>query len=59
MAGVAVGAVAPDQSWNEVVGTIVSNPEFRERYDRLYSLYRQLYPATSDIVHQLAQISQM
>jgi xylulokinase len=59
MAGVAVGAVDPDQSWNEVVGIIVSNTEFRERYDRLYSLYRQLYPATSDIVHQLAQISQM
>jgi xylulokinase len=58
MAGVAVGAVAPDQSWNEVVGTVVANPELRDQYDRLYSLYRQLYPATSDIVHQLAQSSQ-
>ena len=58
MAGVAVGAVAPDQSWNEVVGTVTANPELKPRYDQLYSLYRQLYQATADIVHQLAQSPQ-
>jgi xylulokinase len=58
MAGVGAGVVTPEQSWNEVVGTVVPNPELRARYDRLYSLYRQLYPATSEIVHELARGSE-
>ena len=54
MAGVGIGAVKPEQSWNEVVGTVVANSKLQERYDDLYSMYRHLYPATSKIVHALA-----
>jgi len=53
LAGVGAGLVGADQPWNPVVSSITPQPERTATYDALYSLYRQLYPATYDIVHQL------
>ena len=32
-------------------------PALRSRYDALYSVYRELYPATKDLVHRLGDIA--
>ena len=32
------------------------DPAHRERYDELYRLYRELYPATRDISHALTRL---
>jgi len=53
MAGVGLGLVGPDQPWNPVVATVSPDPLVTAVYDQRYSLYRQLYRATYDIVHQL------
>jgi xylulokinase len=55
MAAVGAGVVDPEQSWNALSAVVAPDPSVGNAYDRLYQLYRQLYPATSDIVHQLAQ----
>ncbi|MHA7292400.1 FGGY-family carbohydrate kinase [Arthrobacter sp. HLT1-21] len=43
------------RSWNPTARVIVPNPAVRDNYDELYSLYRDLYPATREITHHLAQ----
>ncbi|HVD03868.1 MAG TPA: FGGY-family carbohydrate kinase [Candidatus Dormibacteraeota bacterium] len=53
MAGVGLGLVGPDQEWNPLMETVPADPRVRDAYDRMYSLYRQLYHATSAITHQL------
>jgi len=45
-------------AWNPVDHVVVPDPARRERYDELYRLFRDLYPATSDISHALARIQQ-
>ncbi|MHB8323929.1 MAG: FGGY-family carbohydrate kinase [Candidatus Dormibacteria bacterium] len=57
MAGVGAELVAPDQQWNPVVARVSADPSVKGTYDALYALYRQLYPATHDIVHQLGRAS--
>src|SRR5699024_12625561 len=46
-------------SWNPVDHVVTPDPARRERYDELYRLYRDLYPATSEISHALARIQQL
>lgn len=49
---------SPDiDSWNPPASTCVPDPSVRERYDRLYDLYRRLYPATRDICHELVELT--
>ncbi|MFI6348932.1 FGGY-family carbohydrate kinase [Streptomyces sp. NPDC050560] len=43
-------------AWNPVVETVAPRPGNRERYDRLYGLYRRLYDGTADTVHALAAL---
>lgn len=45
-------------TWNRTDHRCVPNPAHRARYDELYRLYRELYPATRDITHALAQMQQ-
>lgn len=45
-------------SWNPADHEIVPDPARRERYDELYRLYRDLYPATSEIAHALAAMQE-
>jgi xylulokinase len=52
----AAGLVDSMDTWAEYADTVEPRPELRERYDRLYAIYEQLYPATRDQVHELAAI---
>lgn len=42
--------------WNPGDHLCLPDPAHRERYDELYGLYRELYPATRDITHALARL---
>jgi xylulokinase len=56
LAGIGSGVVEPDTDWSKIVETVESNPDNREVYDELYTLYKNLYPATRDTVHALADV---
>ena len=43
-------------SWNRADHRCEPDPAHRERYDELYALYRELYPATREIAHSLARL---
>ena len=55
LAGQAAGLVGADPDWNPVRHVVEPDPAARETYDQLYRNYRDLYPATFDIVHDLAR----
>ncbi|MFE4721075.1 sugar kinase, partial [Streptomyces sp. NPDC056728] len=40
--------------WNPVQEVVTPRPEMTSRYDELYALYRELYPASSHVVHALS-----
>jgi xylulokinase len=42
--------------WNPPAALVEPDPRHADRYDRLYGLYRDLYPATRDISHALAGV---
>ncbi len=42
------------EGWNPSMKVVNPDSAHREYYDRLYSLYRELYPGTQDINHALA-----
>jgi xylulokinase len=48
LAAIAVGdaKVADIETWNPVASTFAPNPALRERYAKLYRIFRDLYPAT-------------
>jgi xylulokinase len=54
LAGIARGLVEADAEWSSMADTVEPNPENREVYDELYSVYRDLYPATRPMAHTLA-----
>jgi xylulokinase len=58
LAAVAVGdANASDlDSWNPVAGTFTPNPANRARYERLYRIFLELYPATRNSMTALDSI---
>jgi Sugar (pentulose and hexulose) kinases len=58
LAAMAAGKCSVDTVWNRSVRTVKPNPETRERYDQLYAIYRGLYPATSEYMHELAAIQE-
>ena len=43
-------------AWNPPAGEVVPDRSLATTYDRLYRIYRDLYPATRDIAHTLADI---
>ncbi|WP_214319990.1 FGGY-family carbohydrate kinase [Nonomuraea sediminis] len=49
-------AGADSAAWNPPAATITPNPEARASYDHLYTLYRDLYPATLPIAHALSRL---
>ena len=55
-AGRAAGLFEDEPGWNSVVEEIHPDPSVREVYDRLYSIYLELYPATRDQAHALARL---
>ena len=58
LAAMAVGdARAADiEQWNPVASTFASDPTVRERYAKLYRIFRELYPATRDQMAALDSI---
>jgi xylulokinase len=56
LAGMAAGLVPLEARWSEVTGTVRPNGTVRSLYDQLYKVYRQLYPATRDLAHELAEV---
>lgn len=42
--------------WNPVAERLAPRPEVTSRYDELYALYRDLYPASADVAHALADL---
>jgi xylulokinase len=55
LAARAVGG-ASIAAWNPPAGEVVPDRSLAATYDRLYRIYRDLYPATRDIAHTLADI---
>lgn len=43
-------------SWNPIDHECVPDPVAGERYEELYRMYRELYPATKDVIHALARM---
>jgi len=58
LAAMAVGdARAADiETWNPVAGSFAPNPALRERYAKLYRVFRELYPATRQSMAALDSI---
>jgi len=58
LAALAAEYIEPDANWNPIVSSVQPDAETQEIYTKLYSIYRQLYPATLDLTHQLAEIQE-
>ena len=56
LAAEGAGLVPAGTSWAVRQRTIVPREEYGELYDRLYSIYRELYDATAALSHALASI---
>jgi xylulokinase len=53
LAAIGVGLVPPDTDWAKIAHEITPDPDNRALYDDLYETWRELYPATRDVVHKL------
>ena len=58
LAAIGTGVVGPDSDWSTVAETLKADPAKRERYDELYAIYTELYPATKAQVHRLAAVQE-
>lgn len=58
LAGLAAGVVPPGTRWNRPVQILEPDPSVAARYDELYRVYRELYPATKALAHALARIQE-
>ena len=55
LGGVAAGLLDPQSDWSQIVATVEPDPARHELYEELYRFFRELYPATADVVHDLAR----
>jgi sugar (pentulose or hexulose) kinase len=53
LAAIGIGMVPPETDWAKIASEITPDPQLREMYDDLYGTWRELYPATKDLVHRL------
>lgn len=58
LAGRGAGLVASEASWNGRVTTLTPERGARRAYDELYRVYRNLYPATVDQAHAIAELQE-
>jgi xylulokinase len=56
LAGVASGLVGPEGDWAAIEGRVEPEAGRAELYERLYRVYRGLYPATVEHMHALAAL---
>ncbi|WP_319449672.1 MULTISPECIES: FGGY-family carbohydrate kinase [unclassified Mycobacterium] len=55
LAAIGVGLVPPDTDWTKIAREIIPNPRTCDLYENLYATWCQLYPATRDQMHALAE----
>jgi xylulokinase len=53
LAAIGVGLVAPETDWARIDREITPNQVNHALYDDLYGVWRELYPATRELVHGL------
>lgn len=53
LAAAAIGMVDGDVDWTTITDIVEPRSELTERYDRVYSTYRKLYPATRGLLDEL------
>lgn len=58
LAAIGTGLVAPATDWSREARTVVPDPATTELYAGLFDAYRSLYPATRDLVHDLARLQE-
>ena len=58
MAAIGTGTVPFDTDWTRIVASVKPDPRRAEIYDRLYRVFTEMYPATLEQVHRLADIQQ-
>ncbi len=56
LAAVGAGAAGWDDDWSAVDQEFEPRLEHAELYEELYARYRELYPATREVMHVLARI---
>ncbi len=56
LAAVGTGAAGWDDDWSVVDHEVEPRREHAELYEELYARYRELYPATKDVMHALARV---
>ena len=56
LAAVGSGAAGWDDDWSVVDHEVEPRREHAELYEELYGRYRELYPATRDVMHALARV---
>ncbi|ABG03801.1 carbohydrate kinase, FGGY [Rubrobacter xylanophilus DSM 9941] len=56
LAARAVGLAGRDEDWCTIADTVEPDEGNREVYDELYRVYRELYPATREQMHRLADM---
>jgi len=56
LAARSVGLARPDADWSRISETVEPDEQNREIYDELYRVYRDLYPATREASHALADL---
>jgi xylulokinase len=59
LAAIGVGLSPPTTDWTRRARTVVPHRTLKKRYDALYALYRDLYPATVDITHELTRLAEL
>jgi xylulokinase len=55
LAAIGVGLVPSDTDWAKIAREIKPDPRTHDLYEGLYATWRELYPATRDQVHRLAE----
>jgi xylulokinase len=55
LAAIGVGLVPPDTDWAKIAREIKPDQRNRDLYEGLYATWRELYPATRDHMHRLAE----
>jgi xylulokinase len=59
LAARSVGLAEPDTDWTRVLATVEPEAENRQVYNEMYRIYRDLYPATREQVHKLADMQRV
>ena len=56
LASMAAGVVDVNTTWNSAEREVEPNPDNLDIYGEMYKIYLDLYPATADVSHRLADI---